>query len=44
MKPAASPVLRTTRLLNQIRERVCYKHYILRTEHAYVQCKVCGLA
>lgn len=30
-------MLRTTRLLNQIRERICNKHYILRTEHAYQQ-------
>lgn len=37
MKPAASPVLRATRLLNQIRELICNEHYILRTEHAYVQ-------
>lgn len=36
MKPAAPPVLRATRLLNQVRERIRYKHYILRTEQAYV--------
>lgn len=32
MKPAASPVLRSTRLLDQVRERIRYKHYSLRTE------------
>ena len=37
MKPAAPPVLRATRLLDQIRERIRYKHYSLRTEQAYVQ-------
>lgn len=38
MKPAApSPVLRATRLLDQVRERIRYKHYSLRTEQAYVQ-------
>jgi hypothetical protein len=37
MKPAASPMLRVSVMLNQIRERVCSKHYILRTEHAHVQ-------
>ena len=37
MKPATFPALRTTRLLNQIRELVCNKHYSLRTEQAYVQ-------
>ncbi|MGE6915245.1 phage integrase N-terminal SAM-like domain-containing protein [Achromobacter kerstersii] len=37
MKPAAPPVLRATRLLDQIRDRICYKYYNLRTEQAYVQ-------
>ena len=37
MKPAAPPVLHATRLLDQIRERIRYKHYSLRTEQAYVQ-------
>ena len=38
MKPATpSPVLRTTRLLDQVRERIRYKHDSLRTEDAYVQ-------
>lgn len=37
MKPAVPPVLRATRLLNQVRERIRYKHYSLRTEQAYVQ-------
>lgn len=38
MKPATpSPVLRTTRLLDQVRERIRYKHDSLRTEEAYVQ-------
>lgn len=36
MKPAASsPVLRATRLLDQVRERIRYKHYSRRTEQAY---------
>ena len=30
-------MLRATRLLDQVRERIRYKHYSLRTEHAYVQ-------
>lgn len=33
MKPAALPVLRATRLLDQVRERIRYKHYSLRTEN-----------
>lgn len=37
MKPAASPVLRATWLLDQIHERIRYKHYCLRTEQDYVQ-------
>ncbi len=37
MKPAASPVLRSTRLLDQVRERIRYKHYSLQTEKTYVQ-------
>jgi integrase len=37
MKPASPPVLRATRLLYQVRERIPYKHYSLRTEQAYVQ-------
>ena len=36
MKPAP-PVLHATRLLDQVRERIRYKHYSLRTEQAYVQ-------
>lgn len=36
MKPASPPVLHATRLLDQVRERNCYKHYNLRTEQAYV--------
>ena len=36
MKPAAFPALRATRLLDQVRERIRYKHYSLRTEQAYV--------
>lgn len=31
MKPAAPPVLRATRLLDQVSERIRYKHYSLRT-------------
>ncbi len=37
MKPATFPALRATRLLDQVRERIRYKHYSLRTEQAYVQ-------
>ena len=37
MKPAAFPALRATRLLDQVHERIRYKHYSLRTEQAYVQ-------
>ena len=37
MKPAAFPALRATRLLDQVRERIRYKHYSLRTEQADVQ-------
>jgi hypothetical protein len=37
MKPASPPVLRATRLLDQVRERIRFKHYSLRTEQAYVQ-------
>lgn len=37
MKPVAPPVLRATRLLDQVRERIRYKHYSLRTEQYYVQ-------
>ena len=37
MKPASPPELRATRLLDQVRERIRYKHYSLRTEQAYVQ-------
>ena len=32
MKPAAPPVLRVTRFLDQVRERIRYNHYSLRTE------------
>ena len=37
MKPASPPVLRATRLLDQVRERIRYKHYSLSTEQACVQ-------
>ncbi len=37
MKPAAFHVLRATRLLDQVRERIRYKHYSLRTEQTDVQ-------
>ena len=37
MKPASTPVLRATRLVDQVRERIRYKHYSLRTEQDYVQ-------
>jgi hypothetical protein len=42
MKPASPPVLRATRLLVQVRERIRYKHYSLRTEQAYVHRPVRG--
>lgn len=35
MKPASPPVLHVTRLPDQVRERIRYKHYSLRTEQAY---------
>jgi hypothetical protein len=38
MKPAAPPVLRATRLSDEGRERIRYKHYSLRTEQTFVQC------
>jgi len=37
MKLAAPPVLLATRFLDQVRERIRYKHYSVRTEQAYVQ-------
>ena len=30
------PPLRSARLLDQLRERICYDHYSLRTEQSYV--------
>ncbi|HYM36417.1 MAG TPA: integron integrase [Steroidobacteraceae bacterium] len=36
MKPVTRPALRSPRLLNQLRERIRYCHYSLRTEQAYV--------
>jgi integron integrase len=38
MKPAPRAPLRSTRLLDQLRERIRYCHYSLRTEQAYVYC------
>lgn len=35
MKPRA-PSLQSTRLLDQVRERVRYMHYSLKTEKAYL--------
>jgi hypothetical protein len=35
MKPG-TPVLRSTRLLDQLRERIRYLHYSLSTENAYL--------
>ena len=35
MKPG-TPVLRSTRLLDQLRERIRYLHYSLSTEKAYL--------
>lgn len=37
MKPAALPVLCATRLMDQVRVRICYKHYSLCAEQACVQ-------
>jgi integrase len=36
MKPSTCPPLRSARLLDQMRERIRYCHYSLRTEQAYV--------
>jgi integron integrase len=36
MKSGTRPPLRSTRLLDQLRERIRYAHYSLRTEQAYV--------
>jgi len=36
MKPGTQPPLRSARLLDQLRERVRYRHYSLRTEQSYV--------
>ena len=35
MKPG-TPLLRSIRLLDQVRERICYLHYSLKTEKAYL--------
>ena len=40
-KPAERPPLKSVRLLDQVRERIRYKHYSIRTEEAYVYW-VCG--
>ncbi len=40
MKPG-TPVLRSTRLLDQVRERVRYLHYSLSTEKAVAQAGIC---
>ena len=37
MKPDA-PHLQSTRLLDQLRERIRYKHYSLKTDKAYLYC------
>lgn len=36
-KPADRPPLTASRLLDQVRERIRYKHYSIRTESSYVQ-------
>jgi hypothetical protein len=36
MKPATRPPLRSARLPDQLRERIRYRHYSLRTEQTYV--------
>jgi hypothetical protein len=35
-KPAERPSLKSVRLLDQVRERIRYRHYSIRTEEAYV--------
>src|SRR6266446_2741444 len=35
-KPGNLPPLQATRLLDQLRERIRYRHYSIRTEQAYV--------
>jgi hypothetical protein len=35
-KPADRPSLASSRLLDQVRERIRYKHYSIRTESSYV--------
>lgn len=37
MKPAAPPVFPATRLLNQVRERIRYKHYSFSTQQTSEQ-------
>ena len=37
MKPG-SPPLKSARLLDQVKERVRYLHYSLKTEKAYLDC------
>lgn len=37
MKPTSPPVLRGTRLLDQVRERIRYKHYSLRAMGGHVR-------
>jgi integron integrase len=36
MKPGVQPPLKSLRLLDQVRERIRYRHYSLKTEKAYV--------
>lgn len=35
-KPGRGPPLKSVRLLDQVRERIRYRHYSIRTEKAYV--------
>lgn len=35
-KPADRPALKSVHLLDQVRERIRYKHYSIRTEESYV--------
>jgi len=34
-RKTSMPVLKSTRLVNQLREQICYLHYSLQTEEAY---------
>lgn len=46
MKPSAHPLLRATRLLDQVHEQFHYKHYSVRNEQAFAEwgTRVCEMA